>query len=113
MKTISDKLKSLPPIDRENAHKKYSKINSAFKTLVGYNLPMPFAIGVGKEIQQRMRTDGFGANHTRRAINRLVTSRRYLRAIIDSDFRFNLDGSEAEPVTDEQRTHAVKQLSLR
>lgn len=113
MKTKSEKIDSLPPIDRENAHRKYANINSAFKTLVGYKLSMPFAVGIGKELQQRMRRDGFGANHSRRAINRLVSSRRYLLALIDSDHRYNLDGSIAEPVTDEQRSHAVKQLSIK
>ncbi|MEZ8733753.1 ProQ/FINO family protein [Vibrio sp. 10N.239.312.D08] len=113
MKTKLQKINALPPVDRENAHRKYANINSAFKTLVGYRLPMPFAVGIGQELQQRMRHDGFGANHSRRAINRLVSSRRYLQAIIDSDNRYNLDGSIAEAVTDEQRTHAVKQLCIK
>lgn len=71
----------------------------------------PLAIGIHKEIKQRMPT--LTDADLRPALYRHVISTKYLKALANGDTRFDLDGNPAGEVTPEQRQIALISLKER
>lgn len=66
----------------------------------------PYAIGVGKEVR---KTLGISISRCERLMRRLTRHPKYLKALArDGAMRHTLDGTPAEPVSDEHRAQARK-----
>lgn len=71
----------------------------------------PLAIGVHKTIKERLPE--IDAAKLRLALKLHTASTRYLKALANSDTRFNLDGNPAGEITAEQKQQALDGLKER
>lgn len=69
---------------------------------------LPLAIGIDKQIVAQM--PDINRKLMRSALGGHTKSVRYLKALQTSPRRFNLDGTEADEISDEQRALAAKTL---
>lgn len=72
---------------------------------------LPLAIGMDKQLIAQMPDVNRKALRTALSIH--TNSLRYLKGMEKATVRFNLDGSEADEVTDAHRTHATTTLKER
>lgn len=86
---------------------------AALNVVRSLELPMPLAKGVGRQIVEELRGRGIGRKTAGWAMQRWVTSNVYLNAVISGTCRFNLDGSEAELITDAEKEYSQAILEKR
>jgi ProP effector len=86
-------------------------LDTLVSTFVAFRDAMPLAIGIHKTLRERMpelTKDQIG-----RAMKIHTASTRYLKALSQSDHRFDLDGNPAGEITAEQRDQATSLLKER
>ena len=71
----------------------------------------PLAIGIHKDILERI--PDINPQQLRLAMRMHTASARYLKALTNSEMRFDLDGNAADPVTAEQKQQALDILRER
>ncbi|MCG3884524.1 hypothetical protein I3271_07465 [Photobacterium leiognathi] len=72
------------------------------------DLKAPFAKGIAAELMARMKGKGHSYHAIRFGIHRWLNSFPYLLSTINGKSRYNLDGSEAGPISEEDKVHAKK-----
>jgi ProP effector len=72
---------------------------------------LPLAVGIHKIIKERL--PDLDPQQIRAALRSHTASTRYLKALSQSKFRFDLDGMPLGEVTEEQRRHAMDALKER
>lgn len=83
-------------------------LGSSFKVIQDC---LPLAIGTHKVIKERMpELDG---KQLRSALKNHTASTRYLKALLQGDKRFDLDGNPSGEITEEQRQQASEALRER
>lgn len=85
----------------------------AFNVVKSLELSMPISKGAGKLLSLQLRDQGISYKAVRWAIQKWVSSDIYLTAVINGACRFNLDGTEAELITDEEREYSRTILDKR
>ena len=83
-------------------------LNTSFKV---FNDCQPLAVGIHKIIKERLPE--ISTEELRNAIRFHAASTRYLKALSQANTRFDLDGSPAGRVTEEQRQYASDTLRER
>ena len=71
----------------------------------------PLAIGIDKSLFERV--PDLPRKHLRTALRTHTASTRYLKAVVRSPHRFDLDGQPAGEISEEQRMHAKALLDER
>ncbi|WP_089111026.1 ProQ/FINO family protein [Vibrio casei] len=74
---------------------------------------MPLAKGIGRSIVLQLREQGISSKAASWAIQRWTHSDVYLNAVINGKRRLNLDGTEAELITDAEREYSRSILEAR
>ena len=115
---VSEQEKSKPKFDQiafeKKARKERMKRNHAALNVVkSLNLPMPLAKGIGRSIVLQLREQGISSKAASWAIQRWTHSDVYLNAVINGKRRLNLDGTEAELITDAEREYSRSILEAR
>jgi ProP effector len=72
---------------------------------------LPLAVGIHKVVKERL--PDLDPQQLRLALRTHTGSTRYLKALSQSKFRFDLDGMPLGEVTEEQRRQATDQLKAR
>jgi ProP effector len=73
--------------------------------------PLPLKIGILKNIFADMPEDSkFSRLNVRKALAFYARSKRYQHALTTCPYRYDLNGNEAEPVSEEHRTAAREKL---
>ncbi|WP_299143127.1 ProQ/FINO family protein [uncultured Vibrio sp.] len=78
----------------------------AFKILLALDLTVPLAKGVGKDLITLLQKQGASYKPARSAIHKLVQSDAYLNAVIEGEYRFNLDGTQAEMIEEIEKEYS-------
>lgn len=87
------------------------RIKAAKKFIDSLSLPVPLAIGGGKELLKILVDNGgYSKTISRKAINQWVKSKYYLLSIVEGQDRYHLDGSISEPIEEKHKHYATKQL---
>ncbi|WP_161940506.1 ProQ/FINO family protein [Aliivibrio fischeri] len=89
------------------------RYHAAFNVVKSLNLPMPLAKGIGKTIILQLREQGISSKAASWAMRRWTHSDVYLSVVINGKCRFNLDGTEAELITDAEREYSRSILEVR
>lgn len=107
--TQEDKKTSLT---EEQARKLRNKRTSeAFQLIYDLNIPYPFAIGSGTPLINLLREKSTASYKIAgAAISRFINTITYQKAIIESETRFNLDGSISDVITPEEKERAKNEL---
>ena len=100
-------------IKQEAIKNRREKNKKAFETLKSFNLKMPLATGIGRELRIKIKAEGHGHIATRKAMGRLINSKNYLKLVINSKWRYDLNGNEVEEVTSEQKEYSRELLKTR
>ncbi len=72
----------------------------------GTGRPVALAIGLHKSLLPIVKAWGFDGTVLRSALSWYTKQLRYQRALVNSEFRINLDGTHGEVITPEQKEHA-------
>lgn len=100
--------------EKEARKERQKRHYSALERVKSSNLPMPLSKGTGRLLyrhlkeQEPMSSKAFGW-----AMRKWTQSDDYLNAVINGEHRFNLDGTIAESITDEEREHSRSILEQR
>lgn len=89
------------------------KIKAAYADLVTLGIKYPIAIGAHKQIIPLLRGLGHSLRHSNKALTMLIKSTEYQTSVIESNVRFNLDGSVSSPVSEEHSEFAKQLLVMR
>jgi sRNA-binding protein len=89
------------------------RYHDAFDVVKSLDLSMPISKGAGKLLSLKLREQGISHKAARWAIKKWVSSDIYLTSVINGTCRFNLDGTEAELITDEERDYSRTILDKR
>lgn len=72
----------------------------------GTGRPVALAIGLHKSLLPIVKEWGFDGTVLRSTLSWYTKQLRYQRAIVNSEYRVNLDGTQGEIITQEQKEHA-------
>jgi sRNA-binding protein len=84
---------------------------STYPTLFVTPLPLPFAVGVGKQIIASVPAT-MSKKPVRRAMQAWCNRQAYYKAILNGADRYGLDGKPAGEITEKDREHAKKRLTV-
>ena len=109
---------SKPKFDQVAFEKKAKKermkrYRAALNVVESLKLPMPLAKGIGRPIVMKLREQGISSKAASWAMHRWTHSDVYLNAVINGKCRFNLDGTEAELISDAEREYSRATLESR
>jgi ProP effector len=93
------------PAPRRQQNEVLTTLTTTFKA---FGECQPLAIGIHKVIKERLT--GIDPDQLRVALRTHTASTRYLKALSQSKFRFDLDGLPLGEVTEEQRRQAMDML---
>jgi len=96
------------PAPRRQQNEVLTTLTTTFKA---FGECQPLAIGIHKAIKERLT--GIDPEQLRVALRIHTASTRYLKALSQSKFRFDLDGMPLGEVTEEQRRQAMDLLKER
>ncbi|MCG7535086.1 RNA chaperone ProQ [Pseudoalteromonas sp. OOF1S-7] len=86
----------------------YAEFPQCFKQKDGIK---PLKVGIFKDIAARIEgSEKVSKTQVRQALRKYTSSWRYLEAVINNEFRVDLDGNDAEKVEQEHVEHAQKAL---
>ena len=92
---------------KKNAHaERVKRQNDIINHLNQMNLKYPLSKGTGVTIIASLREKGFSHKLARWAMAWWVGREDYLNAVVEGEFRFNLDGSEAELIAESEKEHS-------
>ena len=74
--------------------------------------PRPLAINSHKAILAAAITDGIPIRTIKRAITNWCKTKKYLETVACSEYRINLDGSQAEPIQAKHQEYARKKIEM-
>ena len=78
---------------------------------VDSNNPKPLAIGSHVEVLDQCASKlGWSKKRTRAALAYYTGSPKYLWATVEATHRINLDGTEAQPITEAERAYAKQRI---
>ncbi len=89
-----------------------ARLAEAFPALFGAGVVKPIKLRIQADIQQRA-PGAFGKRALSVFLHRHTTSTPYLRALLGTKTRYDLDGAEAGPVADEHLAAAEAELARR
>lgn len=93
------------PAPRRPQNEVLATLNTTFKA---FGECLPLAVGIHKVIKEQI--PGIDPQQLRIALRIHTASTRYLKALSQSKFRFDLDGRPLGEVTEEQRRQAMEVL---
>ncbi|EOX4792211.1 ProQ/FINO family protein [Vibrio alginolyticus] len=116
--TALKKKEEKPKFDQVAFEKKARKermkrYRAALNVVESLKLPMPLAKGIGRTIVMKLREQGISSKAAGWAMQRWTHSDVYLNAVINGKCRFNLDGTEAELISDAEREYSRTILESR
>tara|TARA_Y100000588_G_C14022570_1_gene824952 strand:+ start:229 stop:678 length:450 start_codon:yes stop_codon:yes gene_type:complete len=116
--TAFKKEEAKPKFDQVAFEKKARKermrrYRAALNVVESLKLPMPLAKGVGRPIVMKLREQGISSKAANWAMQMWTHSDVYLNAVINGKCRFNLDGTEAELISDAEREYSRNILESR
>ncbi|MFA0155357.1 ProQ/FINO family protein [Vibrio sp. 10N.261.46.A3] len=92
---------------KKKAHaERVKRQNDILNHLNQMNLKYPLSKGTGVTIITSLREKGFSHKLARWAMAWWVGREEYLNAVVEGEFRFNLDGSEAELIAESEKEHS-------
>lgn len=90
------------------------KLSESYPTIfpkAGTGRPVALAIGLHKSLLPIAKEWGFDGVIVRSALSWYTKQLRYQRTVANAQFRINLDGSQAEEITDDQKVHARQKIT--
>ncbi|MFA0193749.1 ProQ/FINO family protein [Vibrio sp. 10N.222.55.E8] len=99
--------------EKKARKERMKRYHTALDVVKSLNLPMPLAKGIGGAIVIQLKGQGISSKAARWALQRWTHSDVYLAALINGKCRFNLDGTEAELITDAEREYSRSILEAR
>lgn len=90
---------------------KLSESYPAIFPKAGTGRPVALAIGLHKSLLPIAKEWGFDGVIVRSALSWYTKQLRYQRTVANAQFRINLDGSQAEEITDDQKVHARQKIT--
>ena len=89
------------------------RYRAALSVVESLKLPIPLAKGIGRSIVMKLREQGISSKAASWAMQKWTHSDVYLNAVINGKCRFNLDGTEAELISDAEREYSRTILESR
>ena len=118
LKVLSEKnakMSDQEKTDRAKAKELFNKtktwIESTYPDAFNFNNPKPLKIGVRKELL--LVSSPYSKRQVNKCLGVYCSTKAYLEAIILGEWRYDLNGAQVEPITQEQKDHAAKQLAER
>ena len=116
IKTLSEKntkISDQEKADSANARELFGKtkawLESTYPNAFSFNNPKPLKIGVRKELL--LAPSPYSKRQVNKCLGVYCSTKAYLEAITIGDWRYDLNGAQVEPITQEQKDHAAKQLA--
>ena len=115
LKALSEenaKMSDQEKADRTNAKELFYKtkywLESTYPNAFNFNNPKPLKMGVRKELL--LASSPYSKRHVNKCLGVYCSTKAYLEAITLGDWRYDLNGAQVEPITQEQKDYAAKQL---
>ena len=99
--------------EKKARKERMKRYRAALNVVESLKLPMPLAKGIGRPIVMKLREQGISSKAASWAMQRWTHSDVYLNAVINGKCRFNLDGTEAELISDAEREYSRTTLESR
>ena len=99
--------------EKKARKERMKRYRAALNIVESLKLPMPLAKGIGRSIVMKLREQGISSKAASWAMQRWTHSDVYLNAVINGKCRFNLDGTEAELISDAEREYSRTILESR
>lgn len=99
--------------EKKARKERMKRYRAALNVVESLKLPMPLAKGIGRSIVMKLREQGISSKAASWALQRWTHSDVYLNAVINGKCRFNLDGTEAELISDAEREYSRTILESR
>ena len=99
--------------EKKARKERMKRYRAALNVVESLKLPMPLAKGIGRSIVMKLREQGISSKAAGWAMQRWTHSDVYLNAVINGKCRFNLDGTEAELISDAEREYSRTILESR
>ena len=100
--------------DREKAKELFYKtkawLESTFPKAINFKDPKPLKVGIANLL---LVPSPYSKTQLRKCIGSYCASKAYLKAVIQGEWRYDLNGEKAEVITQENKDRAAKQLATR
>lgn len=109
----SEEIKQARLAKRQESMQLANKLSEHYPAIfpkTGLGRPVALAIGLHKELLPIVQSWGHSAVTLRSVLAWYTRQLRYQRALLFSECRVNLDGSQAEPITEEQKSLAKENI---
>lgn len=118
IKTLSEKnakMSDQEKADRANARELFDRtkswLESTYPNAFNFNNPKPLKMGIRKELL--LASSPYSKRQVNKCLGVYCSTKAYLEAITLGEWRYDLNGAQVEPITQEQKDHAAKQLAER
>ena len=93
---------------KERFHEAKTWLESTYPKAFNFEEPKPVKLGIERELL--VASSPYSKSQLRKCLRAYCTSRGYLKAIVEENWRYNLNGEKVEGIIQEHKDHALKQL---
>jgi len=108
---ISDQEKEDRAKLKERFHETKVWLEATYPKAFNFKEPKPLKLGI--ELELLVASSPYSKSQLRKCLRAYCTSRGYLKAIVEENWRYNLNGEQMEGIIQEHKDHALKQLEYK